>query len=168
LPGGDSKVFEVTIKLFGTDKDLKPAMTTSNAITTEILDNVLFIPLETVHETDSLRYVVVKRGSKWVKQIIEPGPTNENYMVINEGLTDNETLLLSMPDNIDDLEYVGLDIYERQKLRKADKEKQREEFKKEFRKGDRERGDSTRRRRGPRNDGGGMQGGGPPPGGGPR
>ncbi|HBX87494.1 MAG TPA: RND transporter, partial [Marinilabiliaceae bacterium] len=33
LPNGDTKVFEVNIKLFGSDKDLRPAMTTSNVIT---------------------------------------------------------------------------------------------------------------------------------------
>lgn len=32
MPNSDAKVFEVKIKIFGSDRELKPAMTTSNTI----------------------------------------------------------------------------------------------------------------------------------------
>ena len=127
LPGGDSKVFEVTIKLEGSDPELKPAMTTSNAITVGVMDSVLFIPLETVHQTDSLQYVFKKERGDWVKQIIDAGVSNENYIVVNKGVEEGDVLLLSMPENPDGIDYEGLDIYQEQLKRKEELEKEQKE-----------------------------------------
>ncbi|MBN2165309.1 MAG: efflux RND transporter periplasmic adaptor subunit [Marinilabiliaceae bacterium] len=127
LPGGDSKVFEVTIKLNGSDPELKPAMTTSNAITVDVLDTVLFVPLETVHQNDSLQFVYVKDGGSFYKQIIDAGSINENYVVINKGISEGDVLLLSMPDIEDEMDLKGIGIYEIQKQRKEQLEKEQKE-----------------------------------------
>lgn len=114
IPGGDAKVFEVSIKINGTDKDLRPAMTTSNIINTATLENVLFVPLESVFTNDSLSYVFVKEGTnKYRKQIIKQGIHNENHVVIVDGLTEAEELSMNEPENAIDLNYKGLDIYRR-------------------------------------------------------
>lgn len=44
LPNSDAKVFEVKIELNERDTILRPSMTTSNLVITQILDSVLFIP----------------------------------------------------------------------------------------------------------------------------
>jgi HlyD family secretion protein len=71
LPGGDSKVFEVTIRILGSDPQLRPAMTTSNAITTDVLNDVIFIPLDAIFKNDSVQYVYTRKSGAWQKQIIE-------------------------------------------------------------------------------------------------
>lgn len=111
LPGGDSKVFEVSIKVNGYDKDLRPAMTTVNVITTNTLSDVLYVPIEAVFSNDSLSYVYVSdRPGK--KQIIEAGAENENYITIKQGIEEGELLLLNEPVLVSDMVYEGLDIYQ--------------------------------------------------------
>lgn len=110
IPGGDAKVFEVTIKIEGSDKDLRPAMTTSNMITTNILNDVLYIPLETVFKNDSLAFVYPENESS-KKQIIEIDAENENYAVITQGVKEDEVLLMNEPTNADKMSFLGLDIY---------------------------------------------------------
>ncbi len=110
LPNGDTKVFEVVIKVFGSDDELRPAMTTSNEITTDSLSDVTFIPLEAVFRNDSLRYAFVRKG-RWVKQIVDLGAENASYVVVNRGVEANQEVALTPPANEEDLSYEGLDIY---------------------------------------------------------
>ena len=48
LPNADAKVFEVLIEVDGSDPILRPSMTTGNKIITKTIDDVTFIPLESV------------------------------------------------------------------------------------------------------------------------
>ncbi|NPA35826.1 MAG: HlyD family efflux transporter periplasmic adaptor subunit [Chlorobi bacterium] len=121
LPGGDSKVFEITIKVKGSDPDLKPAMTTSNIITTDVLDSVLFIPLEAVFANDTVQFVYIKNDDEITKQIIDPGEENENYVVVNNGLEKNMTLMLNEPKDAGKLPLKGAEIYEQILQRKKEK-----------------------------------------------
>jgi multidrug efflux pump subunit AcrA (membrane-fusion protein) len=110
IPGGDSKVFEVTIDIKGSDTDLRPAMTTSNIITTGLLNDVLYIPLETVFSNDSLSYVYIA-GNK-TKQIVELGSENENYVVVHQGLSEDQEVLFNEPFSTDSYPFEGLEIYD--------------------------------------------------------
>jgi len=113
IPGGDTKVFEVTINVFGSDKDLRPAMTTSNTITSTETDDVIFIPLEAVFHNDSLSYVY-KVDNPEKRQIVELGAENENFVEIIQGLDSGEWVLMHEPDfinQIEEVEYNGTDIY---------------------------------------------------------
>ncbi|MCG8579478.1 MAG: efflux RND transporter periplasmic adaptor subunit [Bacteroidales bacterium] len=112
IPNGDAKVFEVTIKVDGTDKDLRPAMTTSNIIKTANLEEVLYIPIEAVFNNDSLSYVYIKDGiGKYRKQIIQTGISNENHIQIVNGGTEGTTLLMNEPVESEKLAFEGIDIY---------------------------------------------------------
>ena len=125
MPKSDAKVFEVKIKVHGSDPDLKPAMTTSNTIQSIFLEDVLYIPIESVFTNDSLSYVFKTNGKK-TKQIIEPGEENENYVVVYQGLEEGQELLLLEPENAEEYEFEGMDIYT-DILRKNAEEKAREE-----------------------------------------
>ncbi len=122
LPNGDTKVFEVTIKLFGSAPELRPAMTTSNVITINHLDDALYIPLESVFKTDSTRFVYTYSPGL-TRQIIETGSENANHVVVNQGLSEGQVLLLNVPSNSEDLPLAGLEVYEAI-LKKAEKAKQ--------------------------------------------
>ncbi len=113
MPKSDSKVFEVNIRVSGSDHDLKPAMTTGNLIQTGSFTNKLYIPLEAVFESDSTKYVYVKKD-KVVRQIVDLGDENENFVIINKGVEKEWTLLLSEPEKPDEIETVGWEIYNEQ------------------------------------------------------
>ena len=123
MPKSDSKVFEVNIRVFGNDPDLKPAMTTGNVIQTGAFTDKIFVPSEAVFETDSTRFVYVKK-KKVIRQIVDLGDENEDYVIINKGVAEGEVLLLSEPENLDEIETTGWEIYQEQ-LKKTIENKQK-------------------------------------------
>jgi multidrug resistance efflux pump len=124
LPNTDAKVFEVRIELYERDTVLRPSMTTSNQVITQVLDSVLFVPLEAVHANDSLTYVFTRSGKK---QVVVLGESNENHIVVEMGLSKGDKLYLSMPEDPESFAYTGLELMEEIQRRKAEEEQQRQE-----------------------------------------
>jgi len=96
-PNQDSKVFEVKVQVSKPDTTLRPGMTTANAIEVAAVPNVLAVPLEAVVNEAGFSYVYKKDGSHVVKQMIEPGTTNDNEMVVKQGLAKDDRVLLTIP-----------------------------------------------------------------------
>ena len=122
LPNTDAKVFEVRIELNEHDTILRPSMTTSNEVITQVLDSVVFVPLEAVHANDSLSFVFTRARKK---QIVVLGESNENNIIVEMGLKKRERRYLSMPDNPESFEYTGLALIDEIKRRKAEEEQRR-------------------------------------------
>ena len=122
MPNSDAKVFEVKIKVFGEDKDLKPAMTTSNIIYAGIYRDTLFIPSDAVFENDSLQYVYLRKD-RLCRQVVRLGDDNENFVMVTEGLHEGDLLCLNEPEDVSDLTWQGLDIYRKIKREKEEKTK---------------------------------------------
>jgi HlyD family secretion protein len=96
LPNADAKVFEVLIKVDGTDLILRPSMTTGNKIVTKTINDVTFIPLESVMTgADSIPYVYLKNGTK---QIVVLGESNENNVVVEQGIEPGTQIYLNTPE----------------------------------------------------------------------
>lgn len=95
----DSKVFEVTIVVNESDSLLRPAMTTSNKILIEAVNEALFVPLEAVHAVDSLNYVFKKDGGSAIMQQVELGLINENSVIIHQGVAETDQLFLTVPQD---------------------------------------------------------------------
>jgi multidrug efflux pump subunit AcrA (membrane-fusion protein) len=113
MPKSDSKVFEVNIRIHGSDPDLKPAMTTGNVIQTGLYSDKLYVPCEAVFETDSTKYVYVK-DKKITRKLVDVGDENEDYIIINKGITEGEVLLLNEPEKLEGIVTTGWAIYEEQ------------------------------------------------------
>lgn len=126
MPNSDAKVFEVKIKVFGEDKDLKPAMTTSNVIYTNTYPDTLSIPADAVFENDSMRFVYLLRGGL-VRQVVKLGEENENFVLVAKGLSEGDEVCLNEPEGAADLPVEGLDIYLEIKQEKEEKKKQAEQ-----------------------------------------
>nr|WKN39077.1 HlyD family efflux transporter periplasmic adaptor subunit [Tunicatimonas sp. TK19036] len=102
-PNSDAKVFEVTVEINESDTTLRPAMTTSNTIVTNFIENVLLVPLEAIHsQGDSLTYVFKRNGLSTVRQQIALGPKGNDMAVVSEGLDENDEVFLSIPRNPED------------------------------------------------------------------
>jgi multidrug resistance efflux pump len=124
LQNTDAKVFEVTISVDQSDDIMRPAMTTSNQIVTDVYDDVLFVPLEAIHNEDSLSFVYTRNNRK---QIIVPGETNENYIIIEQGLDEDDEVFLSVPENAEKFKLSGEELIpvlkERERLKKEEEKK---------------------------------------------
>jgi len=134
MPNSDAKVFEVKIKIFDVDPDLRPAMTTSNVIQAVSLQDTLFIPLEAVFSNDSLQYVYKSNRGNLSKQIVSLGDANENYILVKDGLDEGDEIFLSAPDETEDLSYEGLEIYAQLLKEKAEREAAEKAAKESFNK----------------------------------
>jgi HlyD family secretion protein len=132
LPNADAKVFEVQIKVNGSDPKLRPSMTTGNKIVTKTIDNVVFIPLECVQTgEDSIPAVYLKNGTKHVVLL---GESNENNVVVEKGVEPKDVIYLSTPESPEKFSLVGEElktvIKDREKARKEEELRIRKEAEK--------------------------------------
>jgi hypothetical protein len=129
LPNADAKVFEVNIEVDGSDPILRPSMTTGNKVITKTISDVTYIPLESVQAgTDSIPFVYLKKG---VRQIVVLGESNENNVVIEQGLEPGVQVYLSTPLNAENFKITGEElisvIKEKIKAKKAEEMRIQEE-----------------------------------------
>ena len=78
----DVKVFDVEILLEGTSIILRPGMTVSCEITIAEFDDVYYIPVEFVQETEDGYQILVKRGSQEKEIKVKLGPRNAHAVVV--------------------------------------------------------------------------------------
>ena len=103
LQSSNAKVYEVKILLKEYDSILRPAMTTKNKILTNIINNVLFIPIEAIFNNDSVVFVYRRDGGSVKKQQVVVGQSNENEIIILAGIEAEDEILLVPPDKSDNL-----------------------------------------------------------------
>ncbi|WP_439129165.1 efflux RND transporter periplasmic adaptor subunit [Polaribacter sp.] len=99
--GSDIKVFQVLIKLKEIDKSIRPGMTTSNQILTFERKDVLSVPLEAVFTKDSITYVFKKSGFSINKKQVKIGDSNNDSVIIMEGLSENDEVYLNKPEGLE-------------------------------------------------------------------
>jgi HlyD family secretion protein len=132
LPNADAKVFEVQIKVDGSDPILKPSMTTGNKILTKTIEDVIYVPLECVHQGDDSIPVVYMRDK--TKHVVVLGESNENNVIVEQGVKVGDLLYLSTPEGAEKFRLVGADlvnvIKEREKARKEEEIRKRKEAEK--------------------------------------
>lgn len=126
LPGSDSKVFEVAIRLNGTDPVLRPYMTTSNFVIINTFKDTTFVPIEAIHSQDSIPFVYTKKGNK---QVVLLGEMNENEVIIERGLKSGEEIYLAVPEKAETFAMVGKnELLPLIKAKETKKKKEKEEF----------------------------------------
>lgn len=100
-------------------------MTTSNKIIAQVLNDVLFIPLECLHsEADSITFVYVKDGINTIKQEVVVGDTNANDAVITAGVSESDRLFLSVPAGAKDDDVKLLPEMNGKRQKKGDKKEE--------------------------------------------
>jgi HlyD family secretion protein len=120
LPRSDAKVFEVRIRVFGSDPELRPAMTTSNVIQTGSYIEEIYIPSDAIFQNDSSRFVFLQKNNLVVRQIVDTGDENENFTIIRKGVEEGDRILINRPDQPEDLPLTGLEILD--EIRKREEE----------------------------------------------
>ncbi len=109
-PGSSAKFFEVVVNIAEQDTTLRPGMTTSNTIVVAERPDVLHLPLEAVHaQGDSLSYVFKKDGGRAVRQEVTLGLIGEDRAIVERGLTAEDQLYLSVPDDTSGLAWSHLE-----------------------------------------------------------
>ncbi len=108
LPNSEAKMFEVLIKLDGSDPDLRPTMTTDNKIIIKTYDNVISVPTECVMAgSDSLPFVYEKNKTK---HIVVLGESNEKNVIIEQGLEPGKSIHIIAPEDAENFRLVGEEL----------------------------------------------------------
>lgn len=108
LDNSDSKVFEVMVRIEGSDPDLRPGMTTSNKVIIKTFNNVIYIPTECVHAgADGMPYVYTRNKTK---QFVITGESNEKNIVIEEGLEPEQLVYIIQPEDADEFKIAGEEL----------------------------------------------------------
>ena len=124
LRGYDAKVFEVVVQVNEIDSILRPAMTTSNEIVTDVYEDVLSIPLEALF-SDSISFVYKQEKGKIVCQEVIPGLSNDDEIIIDHGLGEGDQIFLSVPENRSDLPLVKISAEIKEEIRKQQEEEEK-------------------------------------------
>jgi hypothetical protein len=99
-------------------------MTTGNQIITQTFTDVIYIPLETVFATaDSIPFIYRKDGTR---QVVVLGESNENDIIVEQGLTKGDKLYLTIPEGGENFKMQGEDliaVIKEKKRVKAEEEK---------------------------------------------
>lgn len=129
MRNSNAKVFEVIIEVNEFDSILRPAMTTKNMIMTDVIDSVLFVPIECIHSNDSMSYVY----HGWSKQHVILGKSNENEIIVRAGLEEGDDIYLVPPEGASDYSIIPLDTAIVNHFMRLDEEKNgKKEEKKEL------------------------------------
>lgn len=107
-PNQDARVFEVKIQINEFDTILRPAMTTKNTIITYVEKDVLFLPIEAIHATDSITYVFKQQSGRPVRQQVVTGIRNENQIIVSEGLQEGDMVMLTVPPDPEEIRMIHL------------------------------------------------------------
>jgi HlyD family secretion protein len=98
-------MFEVQIRVDGSDLSLRPSMTTGNKIIIQTYDDVIFIPMECVQTgSDSIPFVY---GKNKTKKIVLLGKSNEKNVIVEQGLDAGNIIYLIPPQESQNFKLVG-------------------------------------------------------------
>ncbi len=122
LPNTNDKVFEVQVKIEGTDPTLRPSMTTGNKVIIKKLKEVISVPVECIQAgTDSIPFVYRKNGTR---QVVLTGEANDKSMIIEQGLEPGELVYLDNPLKPEKFRLTGEDliplIRERERMKRVE------------------------------------------------
>jgi len=155
LANADAKVFEVTIEVNETDNTMRPSMTTSNSIMINMFTDVVYVPIEAVFSQDSISFVYTKNNTK---QVVLLGESNDNEIIIEQGLAAGDKVFVSIPEGADTWRWAGEELIPLIKERALERKRAQEEFERQMEEQRRARQQQQQQRR--QQGGGQRQGGG--------
>jgi HlyD family secretion protein len=93
----NQKVYPTEVHVDGTHDWLKPGMSVKLEIITDELKEVIKIPLQSVMADSGETVTYVKRGGDPVRQVVETGGFNDEFIEITSGVEEGESVFLSKP-----------------------------------------------------------------------
>ena len=91
------KVFPVEILIKETNKNLLPGLTVSCRVLLNKLEDVLYVPLEAIHEKEGKKHIFKKTANGFKETEVETGEVNADFVVITKGLSEKDKVALINP-----------------------------------------------------------------------
>lgn len=91
------KVFPIEILIEGSSERLMPGMTVSCKIEIDKIESQTYIPLEALFKSGVEEYVYVKAATGFKKKVIVTGLSNNDHIIVEEGLEAGDDIAISDP-----------------------------------------------------------------------
>lgn len=98
------KVFPVEIVIDQYNKNLLPGLTVSCRIIVDEVPDVCYIPLEALHVEGDKSFVFKKSIGGYDKVEVQTGRSNSDYVIIESGIDEHDTVALTDPTVLEDKE----------------------------------------------------------------
>lgn len=108
------KVYPATIEIEGTHEFLKPGMSAKVEIIVDELEDVTYVPVQSVFVENQDHFVFQKTMTGYERKLVEIGANNNDFIEIRKGLEKGDEVFLKMPD---DYEAPQLDVADRPRER---------------------------------------------------
>ncbi len=95
------KVYPATIEIEGAHEWLKPGMTAKVEIIVHELENVVYVPVQSIFVEDDRHFVFVENGGKNTRRPVTVGEHNDEFIEILAGIEEGESVLLNTPDEFE-------------------------------------------------------------------
>lgn len=95
------KVFPVDVVINEYNKNLLPGLTVSCRIIVDEIPDVKYIPIEALHMQGDKSYVYKKLGGGYIKEEVQTGLTNSDYVIIESGLDKGDKVALIDPTTLE-------------------------------------------------------------------
>ena len=93
------KVYPATVEIEGTHEFLKPGMSAKVAIIVDELEDVTYVPVQSVFVESQEHFVFRKTMAGYERHIVEIGANNNDFIEIRDGLDKGDEVFLKMPDD---------------------------------------------------------------------
>jgi HlyD family secretion protein len=95
----DLKVYLTTVTIEGTNTWLKPGMSAKVEILVDHLDDVVYVPVQSIVPGNGREYCFVSSGfNKPERREVQVGEFNDEFIEVQKGLKQGERVLLNPPD----------------------------------------------------------------------
>lgn len=99
------KVYPATVEIEGSHDFLKPGMTAKAEIIVEELEDIVYVPVQSVFTENDEHFVFAKTRSGYERRPVEIGLHNDDFIEIADGVSEAEDVYLRMPGDYEpDLE----------------------------------------------------------------
>lgn len=96
--GVESKVFDIEIRIDGSDRSIAHGMSTTCEIITFYEPKAILVPLDYIFTNDTANYVYKKVEGKFIQDPITIAYSNEEYAMITTGVQSGDEILKEKPE----------------------------------------------------------------------
>jgi multidrug efflux pump subunit AcrA (membrane-fusion protein) len=91
----DIKVYTTHVKIDDSLQGLRPGMNAQVEILVDRRDNVLAVPINAILQYDGKDHVTKRADDRFVRTVVELGPSNERFVQVNKGIKDGDVVVLN-------------------------------------------------------------------------
>jgi HlyD family secretion protein len=99
--GSNVKEYATFIQIMAPPETIRTGMTAEVRIFVEQIEEAIQIPVHAVYETKRHHFVLLRNGDGWETREIEIGATNDKFVTVKSGVSENDNVVLDPRNHLD-------------------------------------------------------------------